>query len=118
MATIIKWLLLLPVAIVAVMLAIANRGPVTMVFDPFPPASPDLTLSAPLFLVVLASMILGVVLGGVGAWLRQGRYRRAAREARADADRQRVEADRLRSQVNAFASLPAAHAPGDHQRVA
>ena len=116
MAHILKWLLLLPVAILAVMLAIANRAPVNVVFDPFPPASSGLTFAAPLFLVILASMILGVVLGGAGAWLRQGRYRRAARQARADADRQRVETDRLRSQVNAFASLPSAHVPGE-QRV-
>jgi hypothetical protein len=38
--------------------------------------------------------------------LRQGRNRRAARLAQAEANRQRVEAERLRSQVNAFAALP------------
>lgn len=116
MAAVVKWILLVPVAALAIMLAIANRGPVTVIFDPFPPASSGLTISAPLFLVVLVSIIFGVLLGGFGAWLRQGRYRRAARQARADADRQRVETDRLRSQINAFASLPS-HASND-QRVA
>lgn len=107
MAAVLKWLLLVPVAAVAIMLAVANREPVRVVADPFPPASDGLTFSAPLFIVVLASVIVGVLIGGCGAWLRQGRHRRAARQAQAEADRQRLEADRLRSQVNAFVSLPA-----------
>jgi uncharacterized integral membrane protein len=110
MIALLKWALLIPVAVLVIMLAVANRSPVTLVFDPFPPTSEGLTLSAPLFLVVLASVIVGVMIGGAGAWLRQGRYRRAARLAQAEADRERVEANRLRSQINAFASLPA---PGD-----
>ncbi|MBX9760491.1 MAG: lipopolysaccharide assembly protein LapA domain-containing protein [Beijerinckiaceae bacterium] len=116
MAAVVKWILLVPVAVLAIMLAIANRTQVSIVFDPFPPASSGLTFAAPLFLIILVSVIFGVLLGGFGAWLRQGRHRRAARQARAEADRQRVETDRLRSQINAFASLPS-HAPGD-QRIA
>ena len=110
MAAILKWLLLVPVAALVIMLAVVNRTPVTVVVDPFPPPSDGLTFSAPLFLVILASVIVGVVIGGFGAWLRQGRHRRTARQAQAEAQRQRVEADRLRSQINAFVSLPA---PGD-----
>jgi uncharacterized integral membrane protein len=112
MTALLKWLLLLPVAAFAVMLAVVNRGPVTIVADPFPPPSDGLTFTAPLFLVILVSMIVGVMIGGFGAWIRQGRHRRAARQARAEADRQRVEAERLRSQVNAFAALPV-HGAGD-----
>ncbi len=107
MTALLKWLLLVPVALVVIMLAVANRATVTVVVDPFPPTSENLTFAAPLFLVVLVSIIVGVLIGGAGAWLRQGRNRRAAREAQAEANRQRVEADRLRSQVNAFATLPA-----------
>lgn len=106
MAAVLKWLLLVPVAAFVIMLAIANRTPVKVAFDPFLSGDPGLAFSAPLFLVILASIIAGVLLGGFGAWLRQGRHRRAARQARADADRQRVEADRLRAQINAFAALP------------
>ncbi len=106
MTALLKWFLLLPVALVIIMLAVVNRAPVTVVVDPFPPASESLTFSAPLFLVVLASVIVGVLIGGAGAWLRQGRNRRAARLAQAEAHRQRNEADRLRSQVNAYAALP------------
>ncbi len=110
MTAILKWLLLVPVAVVVIMLAVANRAAVTIVADPFPPASAGLTFSAPLFLVIFASLIVGAIIGGCGAWLRQGRHRRAARQAQVEANRQRVEADRLRSQINAFVSLPS---PGD-----
>ena len=106
MATMLKWLLLVPVAVIVIMFAVVNRTPVTIVADPFPPASAGLTFSAPLFLVILVSMIVGVMIGGFGAWLRQGRHRKAARQAQVEADRQRIEAERLRSQVNAFAALP------------
>ena len=106
MTALFKWFLLVPVALVVIMLAVANRTPVTVVVDPFPPASESLTFAAPLFLVVLVSVIVGVLIGGAGAWLRQGRNRRAARLAQAEANRQRIEAERLRSQVNAFAALP------------
>lgn len=107
MAALLKWILLVPVALVIIMLAVVNRAPVTVVFDPFPPASENMTFAAPLFLIILVSLIIGVLIGGAGAWLRQGRNRRVARQAQAEANRQRVEAERLRSQVNAFANLPA-----------
>lgn len=107
MTSLLKWLLLVPVAVVVIMLAVVNRAPVTVVVDPFPPALESLTFAAPLFLVILVSVIVGVLIGGAGAWLRQGRNRRAARLAQAEANRQRIEAERLRSQVNAYATLPA-----------
>jgi uncharacterized integral membrane protein len=118
MAALLKWLLLLPVAVVVIMLAVANRASVKVVADPFPPGSESLTFSAPLFLVILVSVIVGVVIGGCGAWLRQGRNRRIARQAQAEADRQRIEADRLRSQINAFVSLPAPGASAPRNRTA
>lgn len=107
MTALLKWLFLAPVAVLVILLAIANRAPTPVVFDPFLSQSPALTVHAPLFIVVFASVIAGVILGGAAAWMRQGRHRRTAREAQAKADRERLEADRLRAQINAYASLPA-----------
>lgn len=107
MAALLKWALLLPVAILAVMLAIANRTPVELAFDPF--GASDLSIRAPLFIVAFASMMIGVMLGGVGVWMRQGRHRRVARAARSEARRLHVETDRLRAQKS---SLTALAAPG------
>jgi hypothetical protein len=39
------------------------------------------------------------VLGGAASWLGQSKHRRAARQARAEADRHRVEVDRLRAEL-------------------
>lgn len=107
MAALLKWSLLLPVAVLAVMLAIANRTPVELAFDSF--GAPDLIIRAPLFIVAFASMMIGVMIGGVGVWMRQGRHRRAARAARSEARRLHAEADRLRAQKS---SLTALSAPG------
>ena len=107
MAALLKWSLLLPVAVLAVMLAIANRTPVELAFDPF--GASDLSIRAPLFIVAFASMMIGVVIGGVAVWMRQGRHRRAARAARSEARRLHAEADRLRAQKS---SLTALSAPG------
>ncbi|MDB5569124.1 MAG: synthase [Hyphomicrobiales bacterium] len=111
MVAFLKWLLLAPVAIVAIMLALANRAPVTVMFDPFGGAS-ELSITAPLFLVLFGAVMTGVLLGGFGSWLRQGRYRKASRDARAEAMRNRAEADRLRAQM---ASFPALGGPSDRR---
>ena len=43
MRTFLKVLVLLPLAIVVVLLALANRGPVTVSLDPFSREAPELT---------------------------------------------------------------------------
>lgn len=72
--------IILPVAIVLVALAVANRGGVDFTLDPFHPGNPALTFRLPLFAYMFAAMALGVALGGVATWLKQGRYRKQARE--------------------------------------
>jgi uncharacterized integral membrane protein len=83
---IVNWLILLPIAIVSVVVAVANRAPVTVSFDPFGRDLSPLSFSAPLFAVVLVAMMAGVVIGGFA----EGEL--AA--ARADADRLRQELGR------------------------
>lgn len=73
------WLVLVPLAIVILMFATANRGMVTVSFDPFAPHAPAASVSVPLFVLIFVLVILGVIIGGIAAWLRQGKHRRAAR---------------------------------------
>ena len=56
---------LVPLALVMVALAVANRAAVTISFDPFDPASPAYTLKAPLFVLALILLAVGVI---VGVW--------------------------------------------------
>jgi uncharacterized integral membrane protein len=100
-------LILLPIAVVVVALAVANRHAVMLSLDPFNPTAPALSVQAPLYLVVFAAVALGILLGGIGAWTNQGRWRREARARRAEAARWRSEAMRLREREAERLGLPA-----------
>jgi uncharacterized integral membrane protein len=78
-------LVLLPLAIVFVIFAVANRHMVKLSFDPFNGTDPALSLSMPLFVLILLAAIAGVAAGGSATWFRQRRWRRAARRHEADA---------------------------------
>lgn len=98
--------LLVPLAIVLIMFAVANRGVVNVSFDPFDPAQPALAVRMPLFLLIFVTLITGVVLGGFAAWLRQGRYRRATRGLRNEMAGLRREVETLGSRLDAPHGAP------------
>lgn len=106
-----KALILLPVAIVVVLLAVANRTPVTVSLDPFSREAPEISFVLPLFAVVFAAVILGVVIGGAAAWLAQGRNRKARRDYRREVSHLRAEVERMRSRPPS-GGLPALPASG------
>ena len=74
----------IPLAIVLVALAVANRAPVAFTIDPFNPGNPGLTVTLPLFIYLFAALALGLVVGSVATWFRQGRYRKLARQREAE----------------------------------
>ena len=76
----------IPLAIVLIALAVANRAPVAFTIDPFNPGNPGLTASLPLFALLFIALALGLVIGSLATWFRQGRYRKAARRGNAAAD--------------------------------
>ena len=92
-------LVLLPVALLIVMFAVANRSAVTVALDPFGSEPPMFTTAAPLFLVLLAALIVGVVVGGVAAWSRQRKWRRRARRLSADLKAAHAETAALRRRL-------------------
>jgi len=69
-----SWIIMVPVALAVISFAVNNRAVVTVDLWPAP-----FTMGAPLFAVVLASLVGGVVVGGLIAWLSGGRARRRAR---------------------------------------
>jgi uncharacterized integral membrane protein len=73
------WLVLVPLGIVILMFAVANRQLVTVSFDPFNAVQPAASLTLPLFVLIFTLVLLGVLIGGCAAWMRQARYRRTAR---------------------------------------
>ena len=106
MKRIATYLIIVPVVLLVLLFAVANRHLVTLSLDPFNAAAPALSFQAPLFLVLFVVLALGVLIGGVAAWFKQGRHRRAARQARADMERYRGEAERLRARVSGVEPPP------------
>jgi uncharacterized integral membrane protein len=86
---------LVPLAVIGLALAVANRHDVRVSFDPF---SSDQTgeIQAPLFVVLILAVMFGVLLGSLATWFAQGKHRRALREQRAEAARVRDEAGHMK----------------------
>ena len=74
-------LIVLPLALIFIAFAVANRQFVTVSFDPFSSTDPALGISLPLFIVLISVAVLGALAGGVAVWLGQGRWRSKARRA-------------------------------------
>jgi len=106
-------LILVPLAIVLVTFAVANRQTVVISFDPFDQVHPAFALAVPLFALILLLAIGGVIVGGVAAWLKQSKWRRAARLAQGQARELRAELDRLKRRIGEppADALPADYAP-------
>ena len=100
--------ILVPLAILIVMFAVANREIITVSFDPFDSAHPALAFKMPLFMLIFALVTVGVVVGGIAAWLRQHKWRMRARRAEAEARdlRVRLDADQPRRNVPALEASP------------
>ncbi|HEY6024097.1 MAG TPA: LapA family protein [Pseudolabrys sp.] len=81
---VVSTLILVPLALVIIAFAVANRQSVTVSFDPFSSASPAYAATLPLFVVIFAVLILGVLIGGIAAWIGQAKWRRVARKLDAD----------------------------------
>ena len=97
----------IPVAIVLVLFAVANRGPVVVSLDPFAPDAPALAVQLPLFVIVFLALMAGVVVGGIADWLRQGRYRHEARSRRHEIRRLEAERERMKATTPVGPGLPA-----------
>jgi uncharacterized integral membrane protein len=82
MAKFLRGLIFWPLLVAAVALAIANRNPVQFSLDPFNGDAPAFAIQVPLFMILMAGLLIGILLGGLSAWADQGHWRRLAREAR------------------------------------
>ncbi len=87
-----------PLAIILVALAVANRGSASFTVDPFNPGNPALTWQMPLFVLLFAAVALGMVVGSLATWIRQGRYRKLARQRSHEAEMLRQAAARTPAQ--------------------
>ena len=101
MLQLLKAIILLPIALIVILLAIANRAPVVFSLDPFERGAPEFAYSVPLYALLLGALLLGVLIGGTGAWFAAGRQRRRGRASRREVNRLKDETDRLRNNLAA-----------------
>lgn len=90
MKSVLRYLVILPFALVLLTVALANRAPVRLEALP-----PDLAalfgvawgIDLPLYLVLFGGIAVGVLVGFVWEWLREGKHRSAATVKSREAER-------------------------------
>ena len=92
MKKLLTWIVLPPVALAMIAFAIANRGDVVVSLDPLPWA-----FAAPLYVVAMASVFVGLLAGAAAAWSSGSKWRRLARNRRREAERLTAELGQRRS---------------------
>lgn len=84
----IRYLILGAIAVSLVVVAMANRGDVTLTLLPDPIANLvgySFSITLPLFIVILGAIVIGILLGFVWEWLRESKHRSAAARAEREA---------------------------------
>jgi uncharacterized integral membrane protein len=94
-------LIVIPLGLILMVFAVANRHFVTVSFDPFASNDPSFSVTLPLFLLLIVVAALGVLAGGCAVWFGQRHWRRAARRNDADARAARGELADLRARAAA-----------------
>ena len=72
-----SWILTVPLTVVVIVFAVANREFVPLDLWPF-----EFAVQVPIFALVLCSMFVGFLIGALAMWLSSGKQRRRARAAR------------------------------------
>jgi uncharacterized integral membrane protein len=97
MKTFLKAIILVPIAVIVLAFAYANRQTTIVSFDPFNSEIPAFSMAGPLFIVLFATILVGILIGGTASWWSQGKRRKSLREARAECDRLKDEVLRLKA---------------------
>jgi uncharacterized integral membrane protein len=89
-----SWIVTLPLMLALVIFSLANRGEVGVDLWPF-----EERFALPLSWLMLGSLFVGVLAGGVAAWLSGAKNRRRARELKFDKSHLEREVIRLKREV-------------------
>jgi uncharacterized integral membrane protein len=91
-----RFLVFIPVALIVVVLSVANRAPVSFTLDPFNPTEPAFSVEIPLYWLIFAALAVGILVGGLATWLGQTHWRRDARQRASELARLRSEPPTVR----------------------
>jgi uncharacterized integral membrane protein len=96
---ILKLVILIPIAVILIVLCVANRHGVTMAFNPFNADDKVLSLTLPFFVFLFIAVITGVLIGSLATWVTQSKHRKRARDEAFEARKWRDEAARQRGRI-------------------
>lgn len=96
-----NWIVGLPLVIVAVAFAVANRQWITVSLDPLSRDAPRVYMNMPQWVLLFIGIFIGLMVGWAAAWWGQGKHRRAAREARVELFKAQAAHDRLKRDAEA-----------------
>lgn len=112
MKKLISLVVFVPLAIVLIVLSVANRHPVTFNMDPINPAQPFLAFTMPFFVFLFLALLTGLFLGSVFTWFSQSKHRKFAREKKHEAAKWQNEAEEQKQRaeqaviLNSSSSVP------------
>ena len=86
-----RWVIWVPVFLLCMAFAVANRQRVVLSLDPFSDGTPAYGLELQLWLLLFIGIFLGVILGWLACWRAQGRWRKLARERQKEISRLQTE---------------------------
>ncbi len=94
-------LILLVIAVALIALMVANRHSASIALDPFAQGAPAAMVEAPMYVFLFAALLAGFILGGIGAWLGQAKWRDLARRRTKETYRLRKDRERLARDLQA-----------------
>ncbi len=91
-------LVLAPLSLLLVLFALANRHMIAVKFDPLM-SEPALVghVEVPLFVVIYAMLIIGILLGGIATWFAQGEHRQQKRHLKKQVHQMETERNKAKA---------------------
>ena len=96
---ILRWTIGLPIAVIVISFAIANRQWITISFDPFSKDAPFAAMDMPLWALFFCGVFFGLIAGWIACWFAQGKWRRSAKDTRKELVRTQAESSQLRREI-------------------
>jgi len=94
-------LLLVPIGIVIIALAVANRQSVNLALPPELGFDP---VSVPVFALIFTTLLVGMVIGSCATWFKQGKHRKEARVAKVECTKLTFEAEKQKKRAESLAT--------------
>ena len=104
MRRILRLVIWLPVAIVVISFAVANRQWTRLSLDPFSSTTPFLTIDMPLWALFIFGVFIGMLVGWAACWFAQGKHRKLSRERAREITRLQSEVETVKNPAPISAS--------------